>query len=118
MENRGLLFIPDISGFSRFVNEVEIEHSRFIIQQLLARIIHQPKKLTEEGALGARMMRKTAVSQEHRHPTISASGCPGTVPTGLMVVIGHNASSQPPQAYSKLLAPEPSTLSTELPRAC
>ena len=35
MENRGLLFIPDISGFSRFVNAVEIEHSRFIIQQLL-----------------------------------------------------------------------------------
>jgi len=35
MENKGLLFIPDISGFSRFVNEVEIEHSRFIIQQLL-----------------------------------------------------------------------------------
>ena len=34
MENRGLLFIPDISGFSRFVNAVEIEHSRFIIQQL------------------------------------------------------------------------------------
>jgi len=33
MENRGLLFIPDISGFSRFVNAVEIEHSRFIIQQ-------------------------------------------------------------------------------------
>ena len=30
MENRGLLFIPDISGFSRFVNAVEIEHSRFI----------------------------------------------------------------------------------------
>jgi Protein of unknown function (DUF2652) len=35
MENRGLLFIPDISGFSRFVNTVELEHSRFIIQQLL-----------------------------------------------------------------------------------
>ena len=35
MENRGLLFIPDISGFTRFVNEVEIDHSRFIIQQLL-----------------------------------------------------------------------------------
>ena len=33
MENRGLLFIPDISGFSRFVNAVELEHSRFIIQQ-------------------------------------------------------------------------------------
>src|SRR5262249_13257821 len=35
MENRGVLFIPDISGFSRFVNAVELEHSRFIIQQLL-----------------------------------------------------------------------------------
>jgi hypothetical protein len=39
MENRGLLFIPDISGFTRFVNEVEIEHSRFIIQQLLEALI-------------------------------------------------------------------------------
>jgi len=39
MENRGLLFIPDISGFSKFVNEVEIEHSRFIIQQLLNSLI-------------------------------------------------------------------------------
>ena len=35
MKNRGVLFIPDISGFSRFVNAVELEHSRFIIQQLL-----------------------------------------------------------------------------------
>ena len=34
MENRGLLFIPDISGFTRFVNETEIEHSRQIIQKL------------------------------------------------------------------------------------
>jgi len=40
MENRGLLFIPDISGFSKFVNEVEIEHSRFIIQQLLELLIN------------------------------------------------------------------------------
>ena len=39
MENRGLLFIPDISGFSRFVNAVELEHSRFIIQQLLEVLI-------------------------------------------------------------------------------
>ena len=39
MENRGLLFIPDISGFTRFVNEVEIDHSRFIIQQLLELLI-------------------------------------------------------------------------------
>ena len=83
----------------------------------LTRIIHQPKKLTEEGAVGLRMMLKTVVSHERRHPPISASGCPGTVPTGLMVVIGPNASSQPPQAYSKRVAPGPSTLSTALPRA-
>jgi hypothetical protein len=35
VENQGLLFIPDISGFTRFVSGLEIEHSRFIIQQLL-----------------------------------------------------------------------------------
>ncbi len=35
MENKGLLFIPDISGFTRFVNETEIDHSRMIIQELL-----------------------------------------------------------------------------------
>ncbi|MEI6948362.1 DUF2652 domain-containing protein [Paraflavisolibacter sp. H34] len=35
MENRGLLFIPDISGFTRFVTEAEIEHSRLVIQELL-----------------------------------------------------------------------------------
>ncbi len=32
MENKGLLFIPDISGFTRFVNETEINHSRIIIR--------------------------------------------------------------------------------------
>lgn len=35
MENKGLLFIPDISGFTRFVSQTEIEHSRLIIQELL-----------------------------------------------------------------------------------
>jgi hypothetical protein len=40
MENRGLLFIPDISGFTRFVNETEIEHSRLIIQELLEILIN------------------------------------------------------------------------------
>jgi hypothetical protein len=39
MENRGLLFIPDISGFTRFVTEMEIEHSRHIIQELLEILI-------------------------------------------------------------------------------
>jgi len=39
MENKGLLFIPDISGFTRFVNETEIEHSRLIIQELLEILI-------------------------------------------------------------------------------
>jgi hypothetical protein len=40
MENKGLLFIPDISGFTRFVNETEIEHSRMIIQELLEVLIN------------------------------------------------------------------------------
>lgn len=40
MANKGLLFIPDISGFTRFVNEIEIEHSRYIIQQLLEILIN------------------------------------------------------------------------------
>jgi len=40
MENKGLLFIPDISGFTRFVNEMEIEHCRLIIQELLEVLIN------------------------------------------------------------------------------
>lgn len=39
-KRRGLLFIPDISGFTRFVNETEIEHSRLIIQELLELLIN------------------------------------------------------------------------------
>ena len=39
MQNKGLLFIPDISGFTRFVNETEIEHSRLIIEELLEILI-------------------------------------------------------------------------------
>jgi hypothetical protein len=40
MEKRGLLFIPDITGFSQFVTETEIEHSRLIIQELLEVLIN------------------------------------------------------------------------------
>ncbi|NEU10458.1 DUF2652 domain-containing protein [Flavihumibacter sp. R14] len=40
MESKGLLFIPDISGFTRFVNQTEIEHTRLIIQELLESIIN------------------------------------------------------------------------------
>ena len=40
MDTNGLLFIPDISGFTRFVNETEIEHSRYIISELLENIIN------------------------------------------------------------------------------
>src|SRR6185295_7933531 len=35
-----LLFIPDISGFTRFVSEMEIDHSRLIIQELLEVVIN------------------------------------------------------------------------------
>lgn len=40
MNNTGLIFIPDISGFTRFVNQTEIEHSRYIIEELLETIIN------------------------------------------------------------------------------
>ena len=40
MKNRGLIFIPDISGFTHFVNSVELEHSRHIIQELLEIILN------------------------------------------------------------------------------
>lgn len=43
MAVQGLLFIPDISGFTRFVNETEIEHSRIIIEELLENIINSNK---------------------------------------------------------------------------
>lgn len=36
-----LLFIPDISGFTRFVNQTEIEHSGHIISELLELIIEE-----------------------------------------------------------------------------
>lgn len=39
MESKGLLFIPDISGFTKFVTETEIGHSRLIIQELLEILI-------------------------------------------------------------------------------
>jgi hypothetical protein len=40
MENKGLLVIPDMSGFTRFVNDSEISHSRLIIQELLETLIN------------------------------------------------------------------------------
>jgi hypothetical protein len=39
MENKGLIFIPDISGFTHFVNSVEIDHSQHIIHELLEVIL-------------------------------------------------------------------------------
>jgi len=43
MADNGLLFIPDISGFTKFVTETEIEHSRIIIEELLEIIINSNK---------------------------------------------------------------------------
>lgn len=40
MDSRGLLFIPDISGFTRFINANEINHSKLIIQELLEILIN------------------------------------------------------------------------------
>jgi len=39
----------------------------------LARIIHQSQKPTEEGALGSRMILKTALSPERHHPNLNIS---------------------------------------------
>src|SRR5687768_12716262 len=35
MKQSGLIFIPDISGFTQFINSVELEHSQHIIRELL-----------------------------------------------------------------------------------
>jgi len=40
MDNQGLLFIPDISGYTKFINNTEIEHSRYIIQELLEVLVN------------------------------------------------------------------------------
>lgn len=39
MEQKGFIFIPDISGFTNFVNSVELAHSRHVIKELLEIII-------------------------------------------------------------------------------
>jgi hypothetical protein len=39
MQNQTLIFIPDISGFTEFVNQTAIEHSQHIISELLEVII-------------------------------------------------------------------------------
>lgn len=43
----GLFFIPDIGGFTRFVNETEIRHSQHIIAELLEVIIQATDKTFE-----------------------------------------------------------------------
>jgi len=39
MKHTGLIFIPDISGFTHFVNSVELKHSQHIISELLEIIL-------------------------------------------------------------------------------
>jgi hypothetical protein len=39
MQNSGFLYIPDISGFTKFVTQTEIEHSNEIISDLIEVII-------------------------------------------------------------------------------
>ncbi len=43
----GTLFIPDISGFTHFVNATEIKHSQHIIEELVNLIIKEGKALFE-----------------------------------------------------------------------
>jgi len=46
-EKKALLYIPDISGFTRFVNDTEIQHSQHIIEELLE-VILQSNELNLE----------------------------------------------------------------------
>ncbi len=39
-QQQAFLFMPDISGFTKFINETEIEHSTHIIQELLEIIVN------------------------------------------------------------------------------
>lgn len=39
MKQNGLLFIPDISGFTQFINSVELKHSQHIIGELLETLL-------------------------------------------------------------------------------
>ena len=39
MSSNSFLFVPDITGFTEFVNKTEIDHSQHIISELLENII-------------------------------------------------------------------------------
>jgi hypothetical protein len=39
MKHRGFIFIPDISGFTQFVNSVDLKHSQHIIRELLETLL-------------------------------------------------------------------------------
>jgi predicted nucleic-acid-binding protein len=39
MNHKGLIFIPDISGFTKFVHAVELKHSQHIIMELIETLI-------------------------------------------------------------------------------
>lgn len=43
MQNKTLIFIPDISGFTQFINKTAIEHSQHIISELLEIILKSNK---------------------------------------------------------------------------
>ncbi len=40
-EDNNLIFIADISGFTRFINEVEINHGSHIISELLEIVLER-----------------------------------------------------------------------------
>jgi hypothetical protein len=41
METKGLLFIPDISGFTEFVTNIELTHNHHIIQEFIEVLIDE-----------------------------------------------------------------------------
>ena len=70
-ERDTLLFIADISGFTKFVNETEITHSSHIISELLEIIIGQNELKLEVAEIegDAVFYYKSNVIPDHVHTT-------------------------------------------------
>jgi hypothetical protein len=73
----------------------------------LARIIHQPEKLTREGPGGGQLILSTTVVQDHHAPKASASAGLDSVRSGLSVVSRRTSSEPPPWADNSRFRLEP-----------
>jgi len=77
------------------------------IHPLLAWIIHQPEKSTEEDPLGGQMILNTTVLQDHHEPTTRSAAGLYMASRDLIGAIRRTASWQPPRADNHSFALEP-----------